>query len=178
VRLCTFWEGELGHPRLTQYVAGVETYLRAKFNLDPSNRLATIHQRHRQTGQTGRTDRQRSDSIVRTVLQTVAQKPQARTSRIFLCTLAVAVARSSCDDDIILRMTSCLPIIGEARTIRQYCRILKVAHQRAAPRAKCDVYDCLVTFCVSRRRRKMYCGHARLCVCPRPDAHTTAWTRM
>ena len=22
-----------------------------------------------------------------------------------------------------------------------------------------------VTFCVSRRRRKMYCGHARLCVC-------------
>jgi len=25
--------------------------------------------------------------------------------------------------------------------------------------------DGLVTFCVSRRRRKMYCGHARLCVC-------------
>ena len=24
---------------------------------------------------------------------------------------------------------------------------------------------CLVTFCLSRRRRKMYCGHARLCVC-------------
>jgi len=22
-----------------------------------------------------------------------------------------------------------------------------------------------VTFCVSRRRRKIYCGHARLCVC-------------
>jgi len=40
----------------------------------------------------------------------------------------------------------------------------------------------LVTFCVSRRRRKMYCGHARLCVCvcvcPRPYAHTTARTRM
>jgi len=39
-----------------------------------------------------------------------------------------------------------------------------------------------VTFCVSRRRRKMYCGHARLCVClsvyPRPYAHTTARTRM
>jgi len=32
--------------------------------------LATVHQRHRQTGQ----DRQRSDSIGRTVLQTVAQK--------------------------------------------------------------------------------------------------------
>ena len=47
---------------------------------------------------------------------------------------------------------------------------------------------CLVTFCVSRRRRKMYCGHARLCVCvcvclcvcicPRPYAHITASTRM
>jgi len=23
----------------------------------------------------------------------------------------------------------------------------------------------IITFCVSRRRRKMYCGHARLCVC-------------
>jgi len=46
----------------------------------------------------------------------------------------------------------------------------------------------LSTFCVSRRRRKMYCGHARLCVCvrvcvsvcvcvcPRPYAHTTACT--
>ena len=36
--------------------------------------------------------------------------------------------------------------------------------------------------CVSRRQRKMYCGHACLCVCvcvcPRPYAHTTARTRM
>jgi len=39
---------------------------------------------------------------------------------------------------------------------------------------------------VSRRRRKMYCGHARLSacvcvclsVCPRPHAHITARTRM
>jgi len=54
-------------------VAGAEAYLRAKFHLDPSNRLATVHQRHRQTGQ-DRTDRQRSDSIGRNVLQTVAQK--------------------------------------------------------------------------------------------------------
>jgi len=50
----------------------------------------------------------------------------------------------------------------------------------------------IITFCVSRRRRKMYCGHARLCVCmyvcvcvsvclcvcPRPYAHATARTRM
>jgi len=61
--------------------------------------------------------------------------------------------------------------------------------------ASCFLYKCpasrggslrqhglLVTFCVSCRRRKMYCGHARLCVClsvcPRPYAHTTARTRM
>jgi len=25
--------------------------------------------------------------------------------------------------------------------------------------------EIIITFCVSRRRRKMYCGHARLCVC-------------
>jgi len=34
---------------------------------------------------------------------------------------------------------------------------------------------------MSRRWRKMYCGHARLCVClsvcVRPYAHTTARTR-
>ena len=47
---------------------GVEAYLHAKFHLDPSNRLATIHQRHGQIGQ-------RSDSIGR--LQTVAHKLKA-----------------------------------------------------------------------------------------------------
>jgi len=26
-------------------------------------------------------------------------------------------------------------------------------------------WERIITFCVSRRRRKMYCGHARLCVC-------------
>ena len=44
----------------------------------------------------------------------------------------------------------------------------------------------IITLCVSRRRRKMYCGHACLsvcmslcvCVCPPPYAHTTIRTRM
>jgi len=44
----------------------------------------------------------------------------------------------------------------------------------------------IITFRVSRRRREMYCGRARLCVClcvclsvcPRPHAHTIARTRM
>jgi len=51
--------------------------MHAKFHIDPFNRLATLHQRYRQqkqTGQTDRHDRQRSDSIGRTVLQTIAQK--------------------------------------------------------------------------------------------------------
>jgi len=43
----------------------------ARFHLDPSNRLATIRQRHRQDRET---DRQRYGSIGRTVLQTIARK--------------------------------------------------------------------------------------------------------
>jgi len=45
-------------------VTAAEIYLYAKFHLDPSNRVATIHQRYRQTDRTdrqNRTDRQRSD---------------------------------------------------------------------------------------------------------------------
>jgi len=68
--------GELG-PHPTQCGYRAEAYLRAKFHFDPSNRLATAHERHRQTDcrdrQTGQTG-QRSDSTGRTVLQTVAQK--------------------------------------------------------------------------------------------------------
>ena len=60
---CTPFGKELG-PHLTQCGRWAEAYLHAKFHLDRSNRLATIHQRHRQDRQ----DRQRSDSIGRTVL--------------------------------------------------------------------------------------------------------------
>ena len=65
---------------MSHSVAGAEAYSRAKFYLDPSNRLAIIRQRHRQTDRTGQTrqtdrqtDRQRTDSIGRTVLQTITQ---------------------------------------------------------------------------------------------------------
>jgi len=56
-------------------VARAEAYLHAKFHLDPSSRLVTVHERHRQTDRTGQTgpDRQRTDGIGRTVLQTVLQ---------------------------------------------------------------------------------------------------------
>jgi len=60
--LCTFGEGELG-PHLAQCGLG-RVYLHAMFHFDPCNRLATIHQRYRQTDMT----EQRSDSIERTVL--------------------------------------------------------------------------------------------------------------
>jgi len=73
--LCPFGEGG-GGSHITQ-CGRAEAYVCAKFHLDPSNRWATIHQRHRQTdmtGQTGQTVRQRTGSIGRIVLQTVAQK--------------------------------------------------------------------------------------------------------
>jgi len=37
---------------ISHNVARAEAYLHAKFHLDPSNRLATVHERHRQDGQT------------------------------------------------------------------------------------------------------------------------------
>jgi len=61
------WGRRVGPP------SNAQAYLHAKFHIDPSNRLATVHQRHRQD----KTDRQRSDSIGRTVLQTVAQEISA-----------------------------------------------------------------------------------------------------
>jgi len=66
--LCPFGGGGGGSP--SNIVARAEAYLLAKFHLDPSNRLATVHERHRQD----RTDKQRTDSIGRTVLETVAKK--------------------------------------------------------------------------------------------------------
>jgi len=54
-------EGKLGS-HLTQFGEG-RAYLRAKFHLDPSNRLATVHQRHRQTDSL-QTDRQTDRTTV------------------------------------------------------------------------------------------------------------------
>jgi len=48
-----FGGGGAGSP--SNNVATAEAYLHAKFHLDPSNRLATIHQRYRQTGHDRRT---------------------------------------------------------------------------------------------------------------------------
>jgi len=48
--LCPF-RGELG-PHLTQ-CGRDEAYLHAKFHLDASNRLATVHERHRHADRTG-----------------------------------------------------------------------------------------------------------------------------
>jgi len=54
-------------------VAWAEAYFHTKWHPNPSNLLATIHQCHRQ-------DRQWSDSIGQTVLQTVAQKMPVRST--------------------------------------------------------------------------------------------------
>jgi len=46
VGLCPFGGGEAGSP--SNNVARAEAYPHAKFHLDPSDRLATVHQCHRQ----------------------------------------------------------------------------------------------------------------------------------
>jgi len=53
--LCPFGVGE-PCPHLTQCTRA-EAYLHAKFHLDPSNRLATVHQRYRQDKTSRQTDR-------------------------------------------------------------------------------------------------------------------------
>ena len=47
--LSPFGEGDLGG-HLTKCGQGAEAYLRAKFHLDPCNRLATVHERYKQPG--------------------------------------------------------------------------------------------------------------------------------
>ena len=80
---------KLGRGLCLLFVARAEAYLHAKFHLDPSNRLATVHERHRQ-------DRQRSDIIGRTVLQMVAQKTVHLIP--MLCSLSVLCV---CDVDVL-----------------------------------------------------------------------------
>ena len=79
-RLATMGMGRKLERGLPPFWGGVSWVpMRAKFHLDPSNRLATIHQRYIQD----KTDRQRSDSIGRTVVQTVTQKFMSGFSRNF-----------------------------------------------------------------------------------------------
>ena len=69
----------------------------------------------------------------------------------FVSDIAVSVLKS----DVKLQPTNKL-----ASTLR-YDNIVRTRNV-----SECSVLAlCLVTFCVSRRRREMYCGHARLCVC-------------
>jgi len=59
------WGGGAGCQCNTMW-PGPRPTMHAKFHIDPFNRLATLHQRYRQQKQTGQTDRherQRSDSI-------------------------------------------------------------------------------------------------------------------
>jgi len=64
---------------------------------------------------------------------------------------------------------SCEGVVTRTRNVSEYMLVLALCRA-------------IITFRVSRRRRKMYIGHARLCVgglpvCPRPYAHNTARTR-
>jgi len=93
-------------------VARAEVYLHAKFHLDPSNRLAAVHQRYRH-----RTDRQRSDSIRRSVLQTVAQN----TYKVFQLALFWS---KLCKNSCFFTQTTVLSKEGNSKNrtkIRSYC---------------------------------------------------------
>ena len=92
-------------------MARAEAYLRAKFRLDPSNRFATIRQRYRPTDRTG----QRSDSVGRTVLQTVCPKTACLLNRRCyyiphdgthkMCEILVSHMRSSIHFNLYIRVS-------------------------------------------------------------------------
>jgi len=71
-----------------------------------------------------------------------------------------------------LRMPAKTPVVSAnidapaafAVPFRPYCGGV-VTRMRNVSEYMLVLFLCLVTFCVSRRQRKMYCGHARLCVC-------------
>ena len=85
--------GQLG-PHLAQCGRGRGLPPCQWFHLDPSNRLAIMHQRHIQDRQTDRQDRhtrQRSSRIGRTVLQTVSQKSLTTLGGIFVPVISAIV---------------------------------------------------------------------------------------
>ena len=71
---------------------------------------------------------------------------------------------------VVLRYNYLQSSLSSSPSVANYAAALRVCRQP------------VITFHVSRRRREMYSGHARLCVCvsncPRPHAHTTARTWM
>jgi len=79
--LCLFWGEGTGSPSSTMWPGPMPTSVPSGI-LIPPTRLAAVHQRHLQDRQTG----QRSDSIRRTVLQTVVQK-----LKLFLTALTTTV---------------------------------------------------------------------------------------
>jgi len=48
--------------------------------------------------------------------------------------------------------------------------------QKQLKNSEVNTIRIFITFRMSHRRREMYCGNARLCVCPWPHAHTIART--
>jgi len=78
-------------------VARAESYLHAKFHLDPSNHLATVQQRYRQTDrQTRQTNRQRSDSIGRTVFGRPFVKRFVLCYRTVVCPVCLSQPKPHC----------------------------------------------------------------------------------
>ena len=80
----------------------------------------------------------------------------------FLCMLPISEALSFSDMFTIGRIAY--------RRVFHFSSPLKMHYRRergdrSTQHERSVIYDCFVTFRVSRRRREMYCGHARLCVC-------------
>jgi len=96
----------------------------------------------------------------------ISQKPQCPNFTKF--SVHVHCGRGSvASDDVmyfpVLWITLCLPVIGQAKAM-PIGRMLRVTHSGRNWGRRLMSTIALLHF-ASRRRRKIYCGHARLCVC-------------
>ena len=86
------------------------------------------------------------------------------------------------------RVLCCITRVATQSVLSSERKTVKITRRLLVPKLFISdrIMSEVFTFCVSRRRRKMYCGHARLCVClsvclsvcPRPHGYTIARTRM
>ena len=91
-----------------------------------------------------------------------AETPQGKTK---------SGVRIKAQSDHARRIQFTLELNGTTKERRRRVRHLTTRHTRtythtqSAKTQPCHSAVVIITFCVSSRRRKMYCGHKRLCVC-------------
>jgi len=111
-----------------------------------------------------------------------AMRPVVKLRHVFVVVIVVVVVVVV----VVVASVNDIAVVGGARakpsqsTYCQYHRFFCPETSRQLAAKVTVRHYTVITFRVSRRRREMYCGHARVCVsvCPRLHAYTIARARM